>query len=505
MFTGVVRLVAVLFGALIVLSVGSAQAAPGELDPSFGRAGKVVTILGTTDDWVWLDDVELQSDGKIVAAGGSGAFGSEDFTLVRYRNDGKPDESFGTGGRVRTSVAPNDDEVLKVALQPDGKIVAVGAGGDGSQGYGIVARYDAGGSLDKAFGSSGSVEARRGQNSFLRTVAVQADGKILVAGTAFEPEQGEFRFVVGRYDADGTLDRSFGSGGWASPGGDSSAAADVALQPDGKIVVAGSRVRVVEGDYEWGGFVLARYRSDGTPDPTFGSGGRVVTQVGAGGEADAVVLQADGKIVVGGTTIAKSGESVDSTGKLALVRYEADGSLDPTFGRGGKATSGFGKLGYAEDVVLLAGGRIAVAVGNDLGLFEVARYLPNGAPDKAFGKGGVARASFGGQFDVATSVGVQADGMLIGAGTTYNSAKEEQRFALARFIDTQTICHVPKLKGRGLSDAKGAVARGHCSVGRVRWIFSKAPRGRVISQTPLAGTHMVAGGKVGLLVSTGAR
>ena len=231
MFTGVVRLVAVLFGALIVFSVGSAQAAPGELDPSFGRAGKVVTILGTTDDWVWLDDVELQSDGKIVAAGGSGAFGSEDFTLVRYRNDGKPDESFGTGGRVRTSVAPNDDEVLEVALQPDGKIVAVGAGGDGSQGYGIVARYDAGGSLDKAFGSSGSVEARRGQNSFLRTVAVQADGKILVAGTAFEPEQGEFRFVVGRYDADGTLDRSFGSGGWASPGGDSSAAADVALQP----------------------------------------------------------------------------------------------------------------------------------------------------------------------------------------------------------------------------------------------------------------------------------
>ena len=75
-----------------------------------------MTILGTTDDWVWLDDVELQSDGKIVAAGNSGAFGSEDFTLVRYRNDGKPDESFGTGGRVRTSVAPNDDEVLKVAL-----------------------------------------------------------------------------------------------------------------------------------------------------------------------------------------------------------------------------------------------------------------------------------------------------------------------------------------------------------------------------------------------------
>jgi uncharacterized delta-60 repeat protein len=504
-FTGVVRLVAVLFGALIVLSVGSAQAAPGELDPSFGRAGKVVTILGTTDDWVWLDDVALQSDGKIVASGGSGAFGSEDFTLVRYRTDGKLDESFGTGGTVTTSVATNDDEALKVALQPDGKIVAVGAGGDGSQGYGIVARYDPGGSLDKTFGSSGSVEARRGKNSFLRAVAVQADGKIVVVGTAFDPEQGEFRFVVGRYDAGGTLDRSFGSAGWASAGVDSSAATDVALQPDGKIVVAGSRVRAVEGDYEWGGFVLARYSSNGTLDPTFGSGGRVVTQVGAGGEADAIVLQPDGKIFVGGTTLAKSGESVDSTGKLALVRYEADGSLDPTFGRGGKATSGFGDLSYAEDVSLLAGGRIAVAVGNSLGLFEVARYLPNGGLDKAFGKGGFARVSFGGQFDVATSVAVQPDGMLIGAGTTYNSAKEEQRFALARLIDAQTICHVPKLKGRGLSEARAAVARGHCSMGRVRWIFSKATRGRVISQTPLAGTHMVAGGKVGLLVSNGAR
>jgi uncharacterized delta-60 repeat protein len=500
-----VRAATVLFGALIVLLVSSAQAAPGELDPSFGRAGKVVTIFGSGDNWGWLTDVELQGDGKIVAAGGSGPFGSEDFTLVRYRPDGKLDASFGTGGRVRTSLAPHDDGAFEVAPQPDGKIVAVGSGSGGSQGYGIVARYEPDGALDKAFGSSGSVEAHLGQNSFLRAVAVQPDAKIVVAGTALEPEQGVFHFVVGRYDAGGTLDRSFGIGGWASLGGESAAAADVAVQRDGGIVVAGSRVRFVDGNLEWSGFLLARYRSDGTLDPGFGSGRRVVTQFGGGGEAGSVVLQPDGKILVGGATIAKSGEGIDSVGKLALARYETDGSLDPSFGRSGKATSRFGDLGYAADVALLAGGRIGVALGRDLGLFEVARYLPDGRLDKAFGQGGVANASFGGQSEVATGVAVQPDGMVIGAGMTYNSAKENQRFALARFIDGQTICHVPRLKGRGLLEAKGAIARGHCSVGRVRWVFSKTPRGRVISQTPLAGTHLVAGAKVGLVVSKGAR
>src|SRR5262249_31607411 len=152
-------------------------------------------------------------------------------------------------------------------------------------------------------------------------------------------------------------------------------------------------------------------------------------------------------------------------------------------GQGGVAASRFGDLGFAEDTVLLRDGRIAVAVGSSLG-FLVARYLQNGALDKGFGKGGVATVSFGGPYDIATAVAVQPDGMLVAAGTTYNPARENQRFAVARFIDGQTICHVPKLRGRGLANARGAVARGHCSVGSVRWVFSKVPRGRVVSQAP---------------------
>src|SRR5262249_3670469 len=189
--------------------------------------------------WGWLDDMALQSDGKIVGAGGSGAFGSEDFTLVRYRPDGKLDATFGKGGRVKTSLASQDDEALDLALQPDGKIVVVGAGNGGSQQYGILARYDADGSLDHTFGTSGSVRSASADISFLRAVAVQPDGKIVVVGSTVDAESGEFHFTLGRYLADGAPDRSFGSDGWVSVDDDSSAAADVVLQPDGKIVVAG--------------------------------------------------------------------------------------------------------------------------------------------------------------------------------------------------------------------------------------------------------------------------
>jgi uncharacterized delta-60 repeat protein len=427
------RASAVLLAALVVCSAGAARVAPGGLDPTFGRAGKVVTIFGAADNWGWLDDIVLQSDGKIVAAGGSGPFGKENFTLVRYRANGKLDPTFAGGGKARTSFAPKDDEALEVALQPDGKIVAVGGGNDGSNGYGVVARYDRSGSLDPTFGSSGSVQARIGDSAFLRSVAIQPDGKIVVAGTAFSPEQGTFEFVVGRYDADGTPDQAFGTGGWAAPLGDSSAAADIVLQADGKILVVGSRERLVEGLFQWRGLVLARYSTNGTLDPAFGTGGRVVTALGGGGEADSVVLQPDGKILVAGTTLAKSGEGVDDTGRLALVRYDTDGSLDPSFAQDGKVTSRFGRLAFAEDVALLPGGRIAVAVGSPRG-FLVARYLRGGKLDRHFGRAGVAEASFGGRFDLVIALAVQSDGKLVAAGETYNSAKGNQRFAIARFI-----------------------------------------------------------------------
>jgi uncharacterized delta-60 repeat protein len=316
----------------------------------------------------------------------------------------------------------------------------------------------------------------------------------------------DYDFVIGRFDTDGSPDETFGSAGWTSTsfGEDSSGAVDVFVQPDGKIVAGGSRVRYVAGVLEWRGFALARYLADGSPDPSFGAGGKVATPVGGGGVAESVLLQPDGKIVAGGTTLGKSGEGVRSTGRLALARYLPGGSLDPSFGTGGKATSKFGDLSYAADTILLSGGRLGVAIGHDTG-FDVARYLPNGLLDKSFGAHGMAGAVFRGQLDIVSSLAAQPDGMLIVAGTTYNPGKQSQDFALARFLDRQPICHVPKVRGKRLADARSAILRAHCTVGRVRWVASKTARGHVVSVQPLAGTHLVAGAQVRLVVSLGKR
>jgi uncharacterized delta-60 repeat protein len=500
------RAPAALLAALIVVSVGSARGAPGDLDPAFGTNGKVVTAFGA-GIWGWPYDVAVQRDGKVVAAGASGRVGHEHFTLVRYRRDGKLDPTFGARGRV-TSPLARFDEVLELALQPDGKIVAVGTGADESRDYGIVARYGPRGALDPTFGSGGKVLAQPAERSFLGGGALQPDGKIVVAGAVGTSSRADLDFVVGRYNADGSPDESFGSQGWTSTsfGDDDSVASSVVLQPDGKILAAGVRAKLVEpGIYESRGFVLARYLSDGRVDPAFGEDGRVTSRIGDGGQAISLALQPNGKIVAGGSTIGRSGENVDATADLALIRYMPDGRLDQSFGHGGQVITKSVDFAAAADIVLLRGGRIAVAVGAGR-VFEVARYLSNGELDPSFGVGGIAKTKFLQKLESAFAVTVQPDGKLIAVGTTYDSAKRAQDFAVARFLDRQAVCRVPKLKGRRLLDAGHAVRRSHCSVGGVTRVFSsRIGRGRVISQHPKPGARLVAGGKVALVVSKGAR
>jgi uncharacterized delta-60 repeat protein len=253
--------------------------------------------------------VAIQPDGKIVTAGNSSATGtfSVAFALSRHSPDGTLDPTFGSGGTVLTSFGPPLSAAADVAVQPDGKIIAVGVAGSDF----AVARYNADGTLDASFGVGGLVTTDFGGSDQANGLALQPDGKIVVVGLLFGA------VGVARYNPDGSLDSTFGTGGKvvtdATPGPDP--AFDVKVTSTGKIVVGGST-----GFYPGGGdFLLLRYNADGSLDSSFGSGGIVTTDFGGADSAFSIGLSTDGKIVAAGVT------NRSDPGDFAVARYNADG------------------------------------------------------------------------------------------------------------------------------------------------------------------------------------
>ena len=280
---------------------------------------------------------------------------------------GNLDPTFGTGGTVRTDFAGNIDQANAVVIQPNGQIIAAGSSFSNSKTVEdfIVARYNANGSLDKRFGKNGKITTDFFRNvDSISAVAIQPDGGIVVAGFAQLGGNGGTPrvFALARYRSDGIPDTSFGNGGalTTSFGGNFAAASAVMLQPDGKIVVAGT----VDFNPNVPGsgldFALARYNSNGTLDGSFGTGGKVVFDFfGSFDQANGAVLQPDGKIIVVGSA---SYDSFNRDIGFALARFNTDGSIDFGFGTGGKQiTDFFGAGAKANDVVLQPDGRFVVA------------------------------------------------------------------------------------------------------------------------------------------------
>ena len=281
----------------------------GSLDPTFGHRGLVLTEIlpGHVDS---ASSVLLQADGKIVAAGGTRGLwrpGSSDFALARYLTDGALDRSFGVGGRVITPISSADDHVFDLAVQPDGKLVAAGWSFQGGGPHLALARYNPDGRLDSSFDADGIVLASfRSAGAHL---AIQRDGKLVVAGG------GE----VMRFTADGRLDSSFGEGGRARAG--RVAAQDAVIQPDGKILVIGTVVTASET----GDFGVARLTVDGRLDPTYGRGGSVAAAFSSGSDDQALdgILLPDGKLVVSGMSNARPQAGVWGPWDFAVARYVA--------------------------------------------------------------------------------------------------------------------------------------------------------------------------------------
>ena len=372
----------------------------GRLDPSFGAGGRVLTDFSLSFDS--LEAVVLQPDGKIVAGGySSRPDGGSGFALARYESRGRLDPSFGRHGKVRIRFGPSGSAAYALALQPDGKIVAAGtnSGNEVTPQSWVVARFNPGGSLDRSFGNGGDVTTAFGLMSSAGAVTLEPNGKIVVLGSSCDHDYAACGLAVARYEADGSLDPGFGSGGKATThfaGFDDIRGNGVAVQADGKIVAAGTAGNEDSGNYN---FIVARYNGDGSLDADFGTGGTVMTDFEPGSDesldfASALALEPDGAVVVAGT---------DSHEHFAVALYDAHGKLDPSFGGTGFVQTDLSGEDEARAVAIARDGKIVTAGLAHRSRFALVRYGRDGALDQKFGKAGSVFTAFGSPVTVVTS------------------------------------------------------------------------------------------------------
>jgi uncharacterized delta-60 repeat protein len=390
----------------------------GMLDPTFGSGGTVSTSFGKSTE---ADAMVIQPDGKIVAAGSieiPQTLNVGYFDLARYTPDGSLDATFGSKGEVTTKFGVRVS-ASAVALQPDGKILEAGFSLTSAGDAFIIVRYNSNGSLDNTFGKKGVVSTIIGQASKALSLDVETVNgvpKIVVAGDVWTTS-GAGVVGLARYNLDGSLDTSFGSGGEVVTNISTDVSFGLAslVQADGKIVVAGNTT--IPGSRE---FAVARFNTDGSLDATFGSGGVVYTAItgayGSSAEAIAVALQSNGDIVAGGAT---------GGYEWALARYVPNGALDPSFGPSGIVLTP--EYGLVHGLAIQPDGRI-IAAGASYSSSVLARYNPDGTLDTTFGSGGIVAGTFG-QGD--TAVALQSDGKIL--ATAVNSGN----FGLARYLPSE--------------------------------------------------------------------
>jgi uncharacterized delta-60 repeat protein/RHS repeat-associated protein len=435
--------------------------AEGVLDSTFGTNGKVTTPLSGAD---YVSALAVRSDGKILAGGyGTLGSGAQDLALVQYTANGTAlDTTFGSGtGKVKVDVFGSVDYGYGMVLDPDGKAVLVGGASNGANSHDLaLARVGSAGTLDSTFGVGGKVTAAfAGSYDEARGMAVQADGKVIVVGdtsvgSLYEWGNGATRqFGIVRYHADGTLDTDFSGDGKATEFGTDGHAYAVALAPDGKIVVAGY---ATGGGYSYD-FAVARYHADGTLDTSFSGDGKALDNFGTQtlDYAYAVAVQPDKKVLVAGAVYdyAATGTSYD----FAVIRYNEDGTLDTTFGTGGKAKydlAGGADYAYAmtlgsDGKIVLAGAAYRGSASND---FAVLRLNADGTRDSGFGTNGFAYVGVG-TVDYAYAVAVDAQNRVVVAGAASTNGKYD--LGLARFTSAGVLDTTFNGTGKRTSDFLG--------------------------------------------------
>jgi uncharacterized delta-60 repeat protein len=408
--------------------VGSA--AWNHFDSNFGSGGKVFTDVGPQSDYV--SAVAIQTDGKIVVAGNS-SLGNYRFCAARYNTDGSLDMSFGFEGRTITPFDIWNDSANDIAIQPDGKIIVVGTTNTGNSDFDVaVVRYNSNGTLDTSFDGDGKKVIQVQTHDYGYSVAVQPDGKILIGGTSSTTNV-DSDFMVLRLNPNGSLDNSFDADGKVVTiiGTSQDYGRKLILLPDGKIFVAGY-IHINANDYE---LAAARYNSDGSLDATFSGDGKMISEFGASYESfEDALVQPDGKILILGSRLSGA---PGFNYKVLVARYNSDGTIDTSFASGGSTLiSASSTNDFGNGLVLQPDGKIVIGgiASKGLNVYDVflTRLYSDGSPDRGFGAGSQIIKALGSQNNGLTDIALQADGKIVAVG--YRETSGIADFAVTRFL-----------------------------------------------------------------------
>lgn len=402
--------------------------------PAGVTAAPVVIAEGATSAQITLAAATTAPHSLPTAASAKGTSGTlsatQALTVTVGGLPGAVDTSF-NGGAQLVSAGEGEDYASAVAVQPDGKVITVGWTSTTAGGTDLaVVRHARDGVLDAAFGHGGKVVTAVGADRATdqaHAVALQADGKILVGGlTATTGTDQDFLLV--RYNADGSLDTTFGNGGKVvtSFGASTDRILTILVQDDGKIVVGGDSDR---GTTTSGvDFALARYNTNGSLDTTFGNGGKVITPVRANASRDSVYAMTFQTVNGEKRIVAVGGE-----GDFSAVRYLPNGQVDGSFGIGGKVSAVFGStIGAARAVIETPDHKLVLA-GNAQNDTALTRLNLDGSIDAGFGTAGKTVTALTANWDEATALVRQPDGKLIAGGWMYEGAGSAANFAVARY------------------------------------------------------------------------
>lgn len=373
-----------------------------DLDTNFGNYGSVLVSLNSSNQW---NQISLQSDQKIVAAGITNFNSNNNGLLARYNTNGTLDVNFGTNGLVTTSIGTSDT-INTVAIQSDGKIIIGGFTFTNNSQYMLI-RYTNNGLLDTSFNGTGIITSLIGDGCAISSIIIQPDNYIVVVGTTIL--NGVPYAFLARYDASGNLDTAnFGVNGVAILTNSYASAVSVGLQANGSIIVGGC---ITPGTQSF----IARFTSSGVLDTSFGSSGIVFNSSNAALITN-LSIDSDDSIVVAGTW------QINSVNNAYLQRYNNDGSLNTSFGNAGIVLLTYGGWQYNifNSVVIQSDEKIVAAGG--AGIYTlVARYNSDGTLDASFGTSGILTDSIGSQ-DQLRSVLIQSNGKIVAGGNTDSSA-----------------------------------------------------------------------------------
>ena len=343
----------------------------GNLDLTFGTTGIVSTDMGVpfnygnsnTQGYTIFTGAAIQTDGKFIACGYTWNGIAFDFAVVRYKTDGNLDTSFSNDGKLMTNFGSSDNKARTIAIQSDGKIIVAGSAGNSF----ALARYNTNGSPDISFNNNGQKVSDFGGMDSVMSIVIQPDGRILAGGS-----------VLARYNTDGTPDESFGTNGKLSdpfPYGYPFNCLDLVLQSDKKIIVSGRYENYC---------IVARYNANGTIDSDFANQGMYLlaagpynTKVGA-----SVTMQEDGKLLIGGYDEYKRNQNFSS--RFNLFRLNPNGTEDAGFSF---SFSGINNFDYGYSVALQSNNKIIVAGYSNDGTsdhFAMLRYNADGSKDLTF-------------------------------------------------------------------------------------------------------------------------